>query len=99
MREYRCEADKTALLVNRSRLNRGDLVPTERFAHNVETAGERRVAEVPIAFTRMGRSDCRHERLFRIGKFGLRLGQSRRDRSDRFAGSLNGFTPPPEVRS
>ena len=71
----------------------------ERFADDIEPRGERGVAEGLIAFARVGGANGGRERLFRVGEFGLRLGERGRDRPDRFTGPLHGSSPHREDRS
>ena len=93
------EADEPRLLVDRGGLNRCDLVAAERLAHDVEAARQRRVAKGLILIARIGRANGGDQRLLRIGEFGLRLGQRRGDRPDRFTGPLHGCPPWREDRN
>jgi hypothetical protein len=45
MGERRGESNEPRLLIDRRRLNRRDLMPAQRLAHDIEAAGERRIAE------------------------------------------------------
>ena len=99
MGEYGGEADPTRLLVDRSGLHGRDFVPAERLADDIEPRGERGVAEGLIGLARVGCANGGSERLFRIGEFGLRLGERGRDRPDRVTGPLHGSSPHREDRS
>jgi hypothetical protein len=67
-----------AFLVDRRRLNGRNFVAPEGLAHDVEAAGERRIAKCLIVIAWVGRPNDRNQRLLRIGEFRLRLGQRRR---------------------
>ena len=56
-------------------LHGGDLVLAQRLAHDVEAAGERRIAEAALPLPCPSGPDRSGQRLFRIDQFGLRLGQ------------------------
>src|SRR5262249_19151094 len=77
----------------------GDLVLPQRFAHDVESAGERRIAEAALAVSWSAGANGGRERLFRVDEFGLGLGQGRGQRRDRFTGPGHGRPPSPEHQS
>ena len=76
MRQYRCEGDDAGGLVDCRGLYGRNLMLAQGFAHDVEPAGERRIAERAFdpATGTLG-SDGGHQRLLRVGQLGLCLGQ------------------------
>src|SRR5262249_62032513 len=68
---------------------------TQRLAHDVEPARERRIAEAALAVPGPAGADGSRERLFRIDEFGLGLGQGRSQRRDRFTRPGHGSPPSP----
>src|ERR1700722_13092923 len=93
MGERRGEANQTCLFVDCGRLDGRDLMAAERLAHDVETAGQSRVAKRLIVLPWMKAANGGDERLFRIGELRLRLGQRGGDRPNRFARLLHGSPP------
>src|SRR5262249_48121820 len=75
------------------------LVLTKRLAHDVEPAGEWRIAEAALAFTGPAGADGSRERLLRIDEFRLGLGQGRGQRRDRFTGPGHRSPPSPAPQS
>src|SRR5262249_29948039 len=71
----------------------------QRLAHDIEPAGERRIAEAALAVPWPAAADPCRERLFRIDEFDLGLGQGRSQRRDRFTGSGHGSPPSPANQS
>ena len=84
------EIDDAGRLIDRGGLYRGDLMLAKSLAHNIEPAGERRVAELPDTDLACLRSDRAGERLFWVRKFDLRLGQRRGERGNRGTRPLHG---------
>src|SRR5262249_35573392 len=78
-------------LVNGRRLNSGDLVLPEGLAHDVEAAGERRVAEAALPLAWPAAPDGGGQCLFWVDEFGLGLGQGRGQRGH----GLTVPVPPP----
>src|SRR5262249_23825680 len=73
----RVQIDDASRLVDGRGLYRGDLVLTQRLAHDVDAARERRVAEAALPFPWPAAPDGCGQRFFRIDELGLRLGQGR----------------------
>src|SRR6516162_1800433 len=71
----------------------------QRLAHDVEPAGERRIAEAAFAFPWPAGADGGRERLFRIDEFGLGLRQGRSQRRNLFTGSGHWSPPSPTHQS
>ena len=69
------ELDHAGRLIDGGGLYGGDLVLAERLAHDVEPAGERRVAKAALAVPWPAGPDGTDQRLFRVDEFGLSLGQ------------------------
>src|SRR5262245_33007204 len=93
------QMDHPGGLIDRGRLKGGDLVLTQRLAHDIEPTGERRIAEAALAVSRPAGANGSGERLFRIDEFGLGLGQGRGERRDRFTGPGHGSPPSPAHQS
>src|ERR1700692_545437 len=93
MRKRGCETDKAGGLIDGGRLYRRNLMLAECFAHNVETAGERRITEAAIGTSRPPGADRCRQRFLGIDQFGLRLGQGTRQGGYRFTGPLHDYPP------
>ena len=91
----RGEPDQPCLLVDLGRLDRGDLMPAQRLAHDVKATRERRVAERSVGIARERRADGGAKRLLRVRQFRLRLGERARNRPDRLTGPMHDAPPPP----
>jgi hypothetical protein len=71
MRQYSRQTDYASSVINRRGLHRGDLMLAQGFAYDLESAGERRIAERPFDPTRAIAPDGGHQRLLGVGEFGL----------------------------
>jgi hypothetical protein len=80
--ENRGETNETCLVVDARPLDRGDLMFSQRLADNLKAAGQRRVAECPIAFPGKGGMYGRDQRLFRVDELALGFGQRARNGND-----------------
>src|SRR5262249_35440117 len=89
------QIDHASGLIDRGRLKGGDLMLSQRLAHDVEPAGERRIAEAALAVPWPAGADRGCERLFRVNELGLSLGQGRGQRRARFTGPRHGSSPSP----
>ena len=96
MRQQRGQPDLADVLVDGRGLDGGDLVLAEALADDIEPAGQRCIAEGPVALARERRADGGDQRLFRVGQLALGLGQGRGDGADGFTGAVH--RPPPHPR-
>src|SRR5262249_8612557 len=89
------QIDHAGGLIDRGRLQDGDLVLPQRLAHDVEPAGEWCMGEAALALPWPAGADGSRERLFRIDEFGLGLGQGRGKSRDGFTGPGHELPPAP----
>jgi hypothetical protein len=80
---------ETGFPVNLRRLDCRDFMPAKAFAHNVQPARQRGIAEAAIRLTREGRPDLSHERFLWIDQLHLRFGQRSRYGRDRVTGAVH----------
>ena len=59
------------------------------IANDIEPAGERSIAEGPVALAREWRADRRNQGFLGVSLIGLGLGQRRSDRPDCFTGAVH----------
>ena len=98
MGEHGGQIDDAGGLVDRGGLDRGDLMLTERLAHDVEAARQRGIAEGALPLPCPSGADRGGQRFFRIDQFGLRLGQGGGQGRDRFTGPVHGWPPSTESK-
>ena len=94
MRQNRGQVDDACGLIDRRGLDSCDLMLAQGLAHDLKAAGERGIAEQPLRRMSVLGFDRTDQRLFRILKFDLCLGQRRSQRSDGFTLPLHGLPPP-----
>ena len=95
MRQDRGEGDDAGSLIDGGGLHGRNLMLAQDPAHDVEPAGQRRIAERAFdPATRALGSDGGHQRLLGVGQFGLSPGQRSGNRADRLARALHGFALP-----
>ena len=90
MCQNRRKIDDAGVLVDRSSLHGGDLMLAQGLAHDLEPAGQRRIAERPLGTAGAIAPDGGHQRLFRVGQLSLGFGEGARDRADGLTGPLHG---------
>src|SRR6516164_5839676 len=76
-----------------------DLVLAERLAHDVEATCQRGITEGALALSWSSAPDGRGQRLLRVDKLGLRLGQRGSECGERFTASRHGRPPSPGDRN
>jgi hypothetical protein len=84
--------DQPGILIDRGNLHGRNLVPAEALAHQITSTREWSIAKRPFVRPQ-GRADRSNERLLRIREFGLRPGQRRRNRANRFTGAVDARPP------
>src|SRR5262245_18030227 len=99
MREHCGQIDEARCLVDGRGLHGCDLMLTEGFADDIETARERRIAKGAFLLARSPTSYGGGERFFRIDEFGLGLRQGCGQSGNRLTGSLHGSPPVPRRQS
>src|SRR5260370_11812795 len=75
MSKYSCETQNPTIFVDFGGLDCRDLMPAKALADNIQTAGQRGVAEGAVSFAVERESDCRNKRLLWIGQLRLPLGK------------------------
>ena len=93
VREDRGQIHSSGRRIDRSRLNRRDLLLAEGFADDVEAARERGVAEAAGSLPRPLAANDGNQRLLGVRKLALRFGQGGREGRNRFTGPVHGGTP------
>src|SRR6516162_895038 len=99
MRKDGGEAKKATLLVDARGLDSRDFMPAKAFAHNIQSARQRGVAEGALCLARERRADGSNERFLRISELNLRLRKGSRYGGDRITGALHWRPPPAEDQS
>src|SRR2546430_8796073 len=90
MSKYSCKTQNPTIFVDFGGLDCRDLMSAKALADNIQTAGQRGVAEGAVSFAVERESDCRNKRLLWIGQLRLRLGKCCCDGADGFTGAVHG---------